>query len=234
MKLQLPPSFHTQAVLSCERLIRQCYILRGHPDVHPSGDETVLCGSPLPLAEDLRAQCPRPTSLPFTQYILPREMSGPLDVYRLAGYRGTGIVGFPHLDKYRLDVADIEPPTSFTCPYHRTFRQPIPVTSHGLWGAFRPAGQPDVIPRQDQPKPHAQKRTPLTPGSIKWHKRRNKEKSGNNGSKRNNGPRRAPSRRCTQRPGSSQYPGASSTGHPRLGEDYQVQIPSSWPHTNGR
>ena len=253
MQQQLPPHFHSQALLAYDQLIRQCHILRGHPNEPldlgaplrnkdpsspPHDRNTQHCGSPFPLEEDLRAQCPRPNALPFTQYIIPPKMKCLLDVYRLAGYRTTGVVGDPHFAKHCSQEEDIGPPPSFTCPYHLPGERKAPITSHGLWGAFRPIGQPHAIPKRDCPQ--TRQRHKGSARNHNWNKRQGKQKYQDKGKSQGNsrhhhpGPRRAPSRRCTRRQGSQQYPGASPTGRPRLGEDYQVQLPDNWSHPHGR
>ena len=253
MQQQLPPHFHSQALLAYDQLIRQCHILRGHPNepldqgvplrnkdssLPPHDSNAQPRGFPFPLEEDLRAQCPRPNALPFTQYIIPPKMKCLLDVYRLARYRTTGIVGDPHFAKQCSQEEDIESPPSFTCPYHHSVEHKAPITSHGLWGAFRPIGQPHAIPERDCPHTHPQGKR--AGRSNNWYKRQNKQKRQNQGKSRGNsrshhpGPRRAPTRRCTRRQGSHQYPGASPTGQPRLGIDYQVQLPECWFHPHGR
>ena len=233
MKQQLPPHFHTKALLAYDQLVRQCHILRGHPDEsrHPQGTS-------YPLEEDLRAHCPRPNALPFTQYILPPKMKCLLDVYRLAGYRTTGIVGDPHSETHGSPQEDIEPPPSFACPYHRLVEPKTPITSHGLWGSFRPIGQPQAIPKRDCYQ--APQQGTNTQRSRKWHKRQKWLKHQAKGKPKGNlrshepGTRRAPSRRCTRRQGSNQFQGASLTGHPRFGKEYQARIPEGWSHPHGR
>ena len=50
--------------------------------------------------------------------------------------------------------------------------------------------------------------------------------------KRSQASRRAPTRRCVQSTRKEKHPGASPTGHPRLGTDWQAEIPTLRPKTN--
>ena len=53
-------------------------------------------------------------------------------------------MGDPHFAKHCSQEEDIGPPPSLTCPYHLPGERKAPITSHGLWGAFRPIGQPTL------------------------------------------------------------------------------------------